>query len=248
MNQVSVKPNAAGTAVDSLHFPSFFDAILRGKNLLPLPIRTLLLFLGLIALPADSPAVIVDRVAAVIDQEVITLTEVDQLVSLRVLARGPGESESDYRRRTLDSMITQALRFRDVERFGAEDVPKNSIESGLLEITERLGGEAARDAALRKAELSLDELRAIVKRQLQVEAYVEERFSPLIFVSLEEIETYYRDVWAQQRRQRGLPVAPLSEVREEIRSNLKSERLGAEIETWTIQLRARANIDVFVYR
>lgn len=210
--------------------------------------KALLLAVGLSALPLSLPAVIIDRVAAVVDQEVITLTEVEQLVGLRVLARLTGESESDYRKRTLETMIAQALRFRDVERFGAEDVSKDSIESRLVAITERLGGDAAREAALRKAELSLDDLRTIVKRQLQVEAYVEERFSPLIFVSLEEIETYYRDTWTRQRRQRGLAVPPLSESREEIRGILKSERLQAEIAAWTAQLRARANVDVFVYR
>lgn len=254
MYRVSVKPNTAGTGVDSRAVRCVLDAILRRKNLLPLPMRAVsrgfvsLLFLSLIALPLRLPAVIIDRVAAVVDKEVITLTEVEQLVTLRVLARLPGEAESEYRRRILDTMIAQALRSRDVERFGAEDVPKDSIEARLLEITERLGGEPVREAALRKAELTLDELRAVVKRQLQVEAYVEERFSPLIFVSLEEIETYYRGTWTEQRRQRGLSVPPLSEVREEIRSLLKSERLQAEIETWTAQLRARANVDVFVYR
>ena len=248
MSGVSVKPNAA----DSERIPGpvlpFRQAIPGGKDLLGFPMKALLLGVGLMAFAWQSPAVIIDRVAAVVDQEVITLSEVEQLVTLRVLARLPGESESDYRRRTLDTMIAQALRIRDVERFGAEDVPKDSIEARLVEITERLGGAAAREAALRQTELTLDELGAIVKRQLQVEAYVEERFSPLIFVSLEEIENFYRDTWSQQRRQRGLTVPPLSEVREEIRSILKSERLQAEIETWTAQLRARANVDVFVYR
>ena len=254
MYRVSVKPNAAGSDVDSRAVPSVSEAILRRKNLLPLRMRVVsgrfvsLLILTLIALPWRLPGVIIDRVAAVVDKEVITLTEVEQLVALRVLTRLPGEADSDYRRRVLDSMVAQALRSSDVERFGAEDVSKDSIESRLLEITERLGGEAAREAALRKAELTLDELRAIVKRQLQVDAYVEEKFSPLIFVSLEEIETYYRATWTEQRRQRGLAIPPLSEAREEIRSILKSERLQAEIATWTAQLRARANVDVFVYR
>jgi len=254
MYRVSVKANASGTGVDSQACPSRFGAIPGLLSLLPLPMRpgsrglVSLVFFFLMAIPFHVPAVIIDRVAAVVDQEVITLTEVEQLVALQVLARLPGEGESDYRRRILETMIAQALRARDVERFGAEDVPKDSIEARLVEITRRLGGEPDREAVLRQTELSLDELRGIVKRQLQVEAYVEERFSPLIFVSLEEIETYYRGPWTDQRRQRGLTVPPLSEVREEIRSILKSERLQAEIETWTAQLRARANVDVFVYR
>ena len=111
----------------------------------------------------------------------------------------------------------------------------------------RFPSQAEFEAAVSRAELSLDEVRALVKRQLQVEAYIQERFAPMIFVSNEEIETYYRTTWSQQRRQRGLPIPPLNEVREEIRTLLKASSLTSEIETWTTQLRARANVDVYAW-
>ena len=210
-------------------------------------VRFLLLLIGSL-IPARGDAAIVDRIAATVEGEVITVSEVNQLVTLRFLARERSESDDDYRRRTLEAMIAQALRFRDVERFGAADIPPDSIEARLGELRARFGTDAEFAQALARTELTLDELRALIKRQLQVEAYIEERFSPLIFVSLEEIERYYREVWSVQRRERGLPVVALSQVREEIRSLLKQERLQGEINKWTTQLRARANVDIYVYR
>ena len=91
-------------------------------------------------------------------------------------------------------------------------------------------------------------MRALVKRQLQVEAYIQERFAPLVFVSVDEIEAYYRDTWLPGRAERGLPPQPLISVSEEIRSTLRSQRLAQEIDVWTAELRERANVDVFVYR
>lgn len=201
--------------------------------------------LSLLALPA--PAVIIDRVAAVVEKEVITLSEIDQLVDLRFFERQSGESEDRFRRRVLESIIAQALRYRDVLRFGAQDVSRDAIEARLLEIRRRFRSDAEFEAALGQTELSLDEVRALIKRQLQVDAYIEERFSPLIFVSLDQIEAYYRDTYLPQRRERGLPDIPLSEVREEIRSLLKSERLADEIRKWTEQLRARVNVDIYAW-
>ena len=190
----------------------------------------------------------VDRIAALVDRQVITVSEVSQMAEIRFFPRKAGQSDDDHRHDILESLIAQALRFRDVERFGAEDIPKDSIESRFLDIQKRFPAAGDFAAAMQRAELSPDEVRALVKRQLQVEAYIQERFAPMIFVSTDEIEAYYRGDWSQQRRQRGLSIPPLTEVTEEIRTLLKSNRLQSEIDRWTTQLRARANVDIYAWR
>lgn len=204
-----------------------------------------LLALFLIALPVA--AVTVDRIAAVIDRQVLTVSEVAQMVEIRFFPR-TSESEDDHRRDVLDALIAQALRYRDVERFGAQDIPLDTIESRIAEMRRRFASEAEFVAAMARAELTLDEVRALVKRQLQVEAYVQERFAPLVFVAPEEIEAYYRGPWTAQRRERGLAVPPLEQVREEVRLAVRATRVEDEIEKWTGQLRERANVDVYAWR
>lgn len=207
-------------------------------------------FLLALALSAASglPAAVIDRVAAVIDQQVITVSEITQMAELRFFPHKAGQSDDEYRRDILDALIAQALRFRDVERFGAPDVSKDSIESRLLEIQKRFASAAEFGAALARAELTPDEVRALIKRQLQVEGYIQERFAPLIFVSSDEIESYYRGTWSQQRRARGLPIPPLSDVSDEIRTLLRADRLQTEVTNWTAQLRARVNVDIYAWR
>ena len=85
-------------------------------------------------------------------------------------------------------------------------------------------------------------------RQLQVEAYIQERFAPLVYVTPEDIEEYYRGPWSQQRRERGLPIPALDQVRDEVRDAVRSTRLQDEIDKWTAQLRERANVDVYAWR
>ncbi|HYO78258.1 MAG TPA: hypothetical protein VE010_17490 [Thermoanaerobaculia bacterium] len=207
--------------------------------------RRLLLLLLFAALPAS--AVTVDRIAAVIDRQVLTVSEITQLVTIRFFPR-TSQSEDDHRRDVLDALIAQALRFRDVERFGAQDIPRDTIEARLLEIQRRFASEEEFNAAAARAELTLDEVRALVKRQLQVEAYIQERFAPLVFISNEDVAEYYRGPWTAQRRERGLAVPPLETVREEVRTAVRASRLQEEIGNWTGQLRARANVDVYAWR
>src|SRR3954469_4420497 len=199
-------------------------------------------------LPAVLFAATVDRISAVIDRQVITLSEVNQMVAIRFFPRAISRTDDDYRHDVLEALIAQALRFRDVERFGAADIPKDSIEARLREIAGRFASPAEFAAAVQRAELTEDEVRALVKRQLQVEAYIQERFAPLIFVANEEIASYYNGPWSAQRRLRGLPIPPLNDVREEIRALLRGDRLQSEVERWTTQLRARANVDIYAWR
>ena len=217
---------------------------MRRSALCPLP--SALCALLLLALPAS--AVTVDRIAAVVDRQVLTVSEITQLVEIRFSPR-LARTDDEHRREVLDALIAQALRYRDVERFGAEDVSHDAIDARIQEIKRRFASEAEFNAALGRAELTIEEVQALVKRQLQVESYIQERFAPLVFVSPEEIEEYYRGPWAQQRRERSLPVTPLNdEVRDEIRNLLRSTRLQAEIDKWTAQLRERANVDVYAAR
>jgi hypothetical protein len=208
----------------------------------------LILLLPATRYPPPALAATIDRIAALVDRQVLTVSEVSQMAAIRFFPRTTGQSDDDYRRAILEALIAQALRFRDVERFGAEDVSKDSIEARLLQIQQRFASPADFTAALQRAELTLDEIRTLVKRQLQVEAYIQERFAPMIFVSTEEIENYYRGPWSQQRRSRGLAIPPLAEVQDEIRTLLKSTRLQEEIEKWTAQLRSRANVDIYTWR
>ena len=197
--------------------------------------------LFLLAARYDLLAVTVDRVAATIDQQILTVSEINQMVEIRFFP-------TTDRREILEALIAQAVRFRDVERFGAQDIPKDTIETRLGDIERRFASPAEFTAALARAELTLDEVRALVKRQLQVEAYIQERFAPMIFVSNEDIESTYAGTWSQQRRQRGLAVPPLNEVREEIRTLIRSRQLQQEIDKWTAQLRARTNVDIYAWR
>lgn len=206
---------------------------------------------GLIVFVAASLAAqpaIIDRIAAIVDRQVITVSEISQLAEIRFFSRAAGQSEDEYRHSILESLIAQALRYRDVERFGAADVSKDDIEARLGQIEGRFDSPARFAAAVQQAQLTLDEVRALIKRQLQVESYIQERFAPMIFVSSDEIEAYYRGAYAQERRSRGLPLPPLATVSDEIRTQLKANGLESEVARWTTGLRSQANVDIYTWR
>jgi parvulin-like peptidyl-prolyl isomerase len=204
--------------------------------------------LGLLAAAVPARSEIIDRIAAVVEGRVITTSDVEGLIRAELVPRREGETDAEHRKRTLDVAIDFILRRRDAERFGLKDVTDEEVTARIA----RLAGPGSTPEALLErlsaAGIAEADLRRIVRQRLQIEAYVEERFAPLIFVSLDEIESYYQETWSRQRVAEGLPVPPLAEVREQLRQILRAERLAEEVRRWTEQLRNRANVDIYAFQ
>jgi hypothetical protein len=203
---------------------------------------------GLLAWGTTARAEIIARIAAVVEGQVVTTGDVERLIRADLVPRRDGEQETEYRRRVLDTAIDFILQRRDAARFGLRDVRPADVDARIDSLALADGSTEKMFARLAGAGMDETNLRQIIQQRLQIDAYIEERFAPLIFVSLDEIERYYRETWSQQRRDQGLPVPPLAEVREQLREMLRAEGLAQEVRRWTERLRSRANVDVYAFQ
>lgn len=193
------------------------------------------------AAPASQP-VLKDRIVAVVDEDPILTSDIDRDAGLSLVVRNPGESETAYRRRILALLIDQRLRFHEIDRFGFVQVPVDQVEKNLQEIRSRFPDPAAYQRRLKELGLSENGLKQLVTRQLMVLTYVDERLGPRVFVSLDDINAYYRNVMTPALAKQHQPVPPLDDVRESIRQVIREQRLNEEIDRWTEELRNKANI------
>ncbi len=195
------------------------------------------------ATPAAGSLVLYDRVVAVVDDDPILASDIDRALALGL---GPqaegGESRSALRRRVLDALIDEKLRYHEVERVGLGQVGVSEIESQVERIRSSFATEADFQRQLAALQLSEEALGVLVARQLAVLAYVDERLGARIFVSLDDIRAYYDGELGPALRARGQPVPPLEEVRETIRSLLRSRQLNVELERWSSELQRKADI------
>src|SRR5579864_1818136 len=162
-----------------------------------------------------------DRVIAVVDEDPILASDLDRAIVIGQLAPKPGEAQRTFRRRVLDDLLAQRLRFHEIDRFGLEQVPVDQIERQVAEVRARFKDDAAFRQKLREVGLDEVALRQLMARQLEVLAYVDERLGPQVFVGLDDISNYYRTVLTPQLQQQHLPVPPLESVRDKIREVLR---------------------------
>jgi hypothetical protein len=212
------------------------------------PLRKITLFLvvfstvGVAVLHSAAEEDTVDRLLAVVDDDPILESQLVQTIGIGLVEQQAGEGETAFRRRILDGLIEEKLRFHEVDRFGFAEVPVDQVEEQFEAVRGRFPNERTFKARLE--ELGLDEqgLRQLLARQVMVLIYVEERLGARVFVGLEEIQAYYDEVLVPRLKEEDGLVPTIREVREPIRQVLREELLNEEIERWTDELRRDADV------
>lgn len=212
------------------------------------PLRKITLFLvvfstvGVAVLHSAAEEDTVDRLLAVVDDDPILESQLVQTIGIGLVEQQAGEGETAFRRRILDGLIEEKLRFHEVDRFGFAEVPVDQVEEQFEAVRGRFPNERSFQAQLE--ELGLDEqgLRQLLARQVMVLIYVEERLGARVFVGLEEIQAHYDEVLVPRLKEEDGPVPSIREVREPIRQVLREELLNEEIERWTDELRRDADV------
>jgi len=190
---------------------------------------------------ALARAELVDRIVAIIDREVVTLSEAEQASEIGRARTGASAPLVSVVERLIESRLVE----REVERFTGEPVSPELVDGALREVRARFSSETAFLEMLARSGLSEEELRATLRRQIGVAQYLEQRFRPLTFVTEEQIEAYYRDELASALP--GQPLPELSEVSESIRRILEERGFNARVEEWIEGLKGRTRIRRYVW-
>lgn len=207
------------------------------------PVRTIAILVAACLVPgASSSAELVDRIVAIIDQEVITLSEAEEALRVgRVRA-----STSLSLREVVDRLIERRLVAREVDRFTPTPVPQAQVEAALVDVKESFPSESAYEAALADNHLSEQELEAELREQLKVTRYLDRRFRPLSYVSDDEVAQYYENELLPQLPP-GLPIPDQEDYADEIRRIIEERKFNERVDRWIEELTARASIRRYVW-
>lgn len=195
--------------------------------------------------PGAPVAKLLDRVVAVVDEDPILASDIDRVIGLGMVEQKADESGDLLRRRVLDQLIEQRLRSHEIDRSGFVQVPVEEIERQTAEIRARFPDEAAFEQRLLELGMTRSTLAQLVARQIAVLVYIDERLGPRVFVSLDDIRDYYASTLTPEVEKRGEKVPPLEDVREDIRSVLREQRLNAELARWSEELRRSSDVESF---
>jgi len=193
---------------------------------------TLILTAASILLPATARAVVVDRIVAVVNDRIITETELNAATAVAVGGLRGGE-EREYHISTksvvLDTLIESALIKQDAERIGIE-VSELEIDESIEEVMKRNAmTKNELIAALEKNKLGYKDYRNQLRDEIIRVKFMGARFRSRIDLRDEDVEEYFNRHIDEYYDEPGIRLAVLLLVdgdKETLQRKLKAVRQG----------------------
>ena len=200
-------------------------------------VRLALLGVMLGAAVAARAQDLIDSVLAVVEGQVIMLSDVRAFLDLRLLEP---PDVTDPTPPVLTALIERQLILEEVARYVVEEPPPAEVEARLAALVARVGGPEAFEQRLPALGFTVDDLRHVLRDDLRIERYLTRRFPSARQPTADEVAAYFRE-HAVEFRTGGVSPS-LDAAREEARRRL-SEVLRQElIDDWIARLTARADV------
>ena len=180
---------------------------------------------------------LIDRVLAVVEGQVIMLSDVRAFLDLRLLE--PLDA-TDPTPSVLTALIERQLILEEVARYVVEQPPPAEVEARLADLVARVGGPEAFEQRLPALGFTVDDLEQVLRDDLRIERYLTRRFPSARYPTADEVAAYFREHVVEFRT--GGVLQSFDTARDEARRRL-SEALRQElIDDWVARLTARADV------
>jgi peptidyl-prolyl cis-trans isomerase SurA len=222
------------------------------KGLPPLIKILATLIFSYVSLSAQTP-VVLDRVVAVVNNQAILLSDLDDEVRLSVLDPGRGGMGVLTRTRALDQLIGRALIQQQISQEDVEPAEPGQaqIDARLSDLRKELpacvrancASDAGWQTFLNAHDLSQDRVKTYLRSRIEILRFIELRFRQGINISPQDVETYYRDTLIPQYPKGDKPPT-LDKVSARIEEILLQQRVNVLFDDWLNNLRRQGEIEV----
>jgi parvulin-like peptidyl-prolyl isomerase len=191
----------------------------------------------LCVLVAGSPAgaVLVDKILAVVNNEVLTLQDFEDHLALRRVFQ-PGGGELD-RSIAFERFVEQTLLRQEALRTRIVQVDDAEVSQQIQAVQQQPDRALELERVMRERGLSLRDMHTWLRKQLTTRAFIDRRVRLFVRVSEDQIRQYYQ----QHQQNIGEPLTDT--VREQIRRLLVEQQVNARLVDLVGDLRRKASLD-----
>jgi parvulin-like peptidyl-prolyl isomerase len=189
-------------------------------------------------------AEVIDRIAATVDNQVITASEIDEAVRVAAFLNGEKPDLGPaVRRRMADRLIEQVLVRREMRLTRFPEASAADIAEALKQLKARYGGEARFQDELAADKLSEAQVASALGRQITLLRFIDLRFRPEVQVQDGEVQQYYDTVFLPQIRAKGIKPEPsFDEARAQCEQAVAARLVDKRVDAWLAEARTRARI------
>ena len=125
--------------------------------------------------PAPALAQLLDRILAVVEGQVILLSDVRLFLDAGLVEASAAADPVPW---ALGRLIERRLLLEEAARYVLEDPAPGEVDARMAQIVEHVGGRPALDAVLAAAGYAAEDLEQVVQDDLRIERYLTRRFPP----------------------------------------------------------------------
>jgi hypothetical protein len=182
----------------------------------------------------------IDGVAARIEDDILTESELRELAAFQQLVDGQSKTRAELIRELAAQWIVRG-------EANTAKFPRPSrvdVDRAYSELMKQFKSPEEFQARCRTAGLTEATVRRILEEQLYLSRFLDFRFRPAAQISDEDIEKYYREEFAPQLKTRGEAVPAFEDVSDTIREVLIQRAISERANKWLDETRERLKIDV----
>ena len=231
----TIRVHIAGTAIPSVLFAVAFGYLLRRPS------------------RKSQTPIVLDRVVAVVNRQVILASEINDEIRLSVLDPARSGQTELTPQRALDQLISRTLIQQQIRREDmqaakpSEEEVKERIEEIRKELPEcvhlNCASEAGWNSFLAAHHLTQQGVETYFSYRLEILSFIEERFRSGIHIPPQDIETYFRNALLPQYKSGEQPPS-LEKVGPRIEEILLQQQVNILFDEWLTNLRNQGDVEV----
>ena len=184
---------------------------------------------------------VVDRIVARVENDVILLSDVQELGEYQQVVDGKSENESVI----LDRLIDQWI-FRSEAQLSRFPEPSEAeIDRELSRLVKSFSSPAEFEARKEKSGLNDAEVRKIAAAELYLSNYLDSRFRPSAQIDEKAIQDFYQNAVIPRAKARGQEPPTLDASRDIIQEALVQSDINQQADRWLKESRARLHVQKF---
>ncbi len=191
-----------------------------------------------LTMPVAATAEPVDHIAAAVNNEVITASELALAVALNERLGTPGRDRKTLESETLDGLINRRLLVQEARRLRFVEVSDQEIDAEVETVRKRFGSDDSFNDFLKTQDMTRQELARMLGEQLLVQRFIEKKIGLFVRVTRDEAETYYHAHEPQY------PGKSFQDVQKDVIALLTDMEVGRELDQYVSDLRSRADLRI----
>jgi|SRR5947209_9641930 len=200
------------------------------------------LLLSIIAVTAVRAQQVLDRVAARVENDIILLSEIQDLQRYQKFIEGQAESDSQI----LDRLIDQWIVRNEASAARYPAPAPEEVERSLERLKSSFSSPEEFESRKKLSGISTEDINGMLASQLYLSNYLDSRFRPSVQIDPKDVEQFYHALLVPRAQARGQQPPKFEAARDYIQEILVQQAINEHTNEWLKEARIRLHVERFL--